>query len=450
MFAKPLDSEILHYADCNRQTLLASLPLNSAVLVHSGEEQIRNRDVDFPFRASSDFFYLTGFMEPESVCLLVKKQHESSGSVQDYCLFVREKDPEKEVWEGRRLGVENVEEIGASQGFAIDELEEQLADLINGCESIYFSFAELSMWSSLLEPIIHAAKSKSRQGFQPAGQLVDLDGLLHEQRLIKQPIEIEWMRKAAKISVQGHLAAMQSVAVGKTERQIQGALENGFFQTGAERIAFNSIVAGGENACILHYTENNQPLENDCLVLVDAGAEYNFYAGDITTTFPVNGRFTAHQAQIYSLVLKAQQAVIEMIKPGLQYDQLHQKTLHILTQGLIDLQILQGDLDSLIKKEAYKPYFMHGTGHYLGMDVHDVGTYKQQGQWRVLQPGMVITVEPGLYLSAGIAGLDPKWHSIGIRIEDDVLVTENGYEVLTTGLPRSVAEIEQFMHQRTG
>lgn len=435
------------FATNNRRRLLERIPEGSAILVRSGDETIRNRDVEYPFRVNSDFQYLTAFSEPDSVMVLKKLPVCS-----EFTLFLREKDPEKEVWEGRRLGVESAHTMGATQAFSIDELEEQLPNVLDGCDSVFISFSELEFWSSLFHPVIEFAKSKSRQGMTAPTQFNDLDKPLHELRVIKQPFEIDCMRQAAKISVQGHLQAMRNVCSDKSERQLQGDLENGFWQNGAQREAFNSIVAGGENGCILHYTENNHRLKSGDLVLVDAGAEYGFYAGDITTTFPVNGQFTQEQASIYNLVLKAQQAVIAMIKPGVIYDELHKKTLEILTSGLVELGILNNEgleLQALIEQQAYRPYFMHGTGHWLGMDVHDVGDYKQNGQWRQLKAGMVLTVEPGLYLSSSIDGLDKKLHSIGVRIEDDILVTESGYEVLTKGLPRTVEEIETWMKQHS-
>lgn len=434
-----LDANVLQdYAQNNRRRLMECLPDNAAVIVSSGAEQIRNRDVEYPFRADSDFYYLSAFIEPESILVLTKN---------GYRMFLRKKDPEKEIWQGRRVGTEEAPEIlRVDQAYAIEKLQEVLPQLLTDCQTIYFSFSQMTFWAQILQGVIDSAKAKSRQGIEPPDHFCDLDRPLHELRLIKQPLEIKWMRQAAQMSVEGHLQAMKAVAEGKTERQIQGALENGFWQAGAQREAFNSIVAGGENACILHYTENSRLLNRGDLVLVDAGAEFACFAGDITTTFPVSGGFSDPQKQIYELVLKAQQTVIEMIRPGVIYHELHQKTLQVLTQGLVELKILQGEVSELISGEAYKPYFMHGTGHWLGMDVHDVGAYKQQGDWRPLQAGMVLTVEPGLYLSEKIPGLDRKWHSIGVRIEDDVLVTDNGCEVLTKGLPRTVNEIEQWMN----
>lgn len=427
-----------------RQTLFDQLQDHSVAFVAAGEEQIRNRDVEYPFRPASDFFYLTGFAEPDSVLVLVK-----SGELRQTHLFLRPKDEAQEIWQGRRLGVEVAASfLKIDQAWSIDDFEEQMNELVEGAVHLVFSFAELAHWSDWVSGWIGAQKAKARKGVQAPSQLQDLDTILHEMRLFKSAQEIEWMREAAQISVAGHLAAMKATAPGRYEYQVQAELENGFKQSGSSRVGFNSIVASGENACILHYTENDARIEDGQLVLIDAGAEYAGYAGDITHTFPANGRFSTSQAELYNLVLKAQQAVIDAIRPGVPYNRLHEISVEVLTDGLVALGILTGTLDELIEQEAYKAFFMHGTGHWLGMDVHDVGDYKQDGEWRCLQPGMVLTVEPGLYISETAEQVPDAYRGIGIRIEDDVVVTEQGHEVLTHGLPRTVAEIESWMAQR--
>ncbi len=429
----------------NRENLFKQLPDNSVAIVASGAEQIRNRDVEYQFRAHSDFFYLTGFSEPDSVLFLIKK-----GSNQSV-LFLREKDPLKEIWDGRRLGVEKAcESLNIDQSFSIDELDGEAIALLAGCEQIFISFSDLEFWLQPVNGWISALKQQVRKGIKAPSGILDLDEILHEMRLFKSDAELALMRQAGQISVQGHLAAMQSVLKSDYEFQVQADLEAAFKKAGSPRVAFNSIVANGENACILHYTENDAQLNRDALVLVDAGAEYRGYAGDITTTFPVSGKFSEAQAQLYNLVLQAQQAAINSIKPGVSYDQMHQASIKVLTAGLVELGILDGNPEQLIKEEAYKDFFMHGTGHWLGMDVHDVGRYKEAGEWRNFEPGMVVTVEPGLYISAEHHDVDAKWHNIGIRIEDDVLVTESGHEVLTEGLPRTVEEIEVWMAKHAG
>lgn len=425
----------------NRDKLLSQMPDNSVVVVASGEEQIRNRDVEFEFRAESDFFYLTGFTEPDSVLFLIKRPEDNQT-----VLFLRPKDPEQETWQGRRLGVDNAcDSLQIDQAWSIDELDEQALVLLENIDSILVSFSQLTQWSESINAWIAQLKQKVRKGIAAPSNICDLDKILHEMRVFKSAEEVKRMRNAAQASVQGHLAAMKAVKSSEYEYQVQAALESKFMQQGSPRVAFSSIVASANNACILHYTENRSKIDKNALVLVDAGAEIDGYAGDITTTFPASGKFSEAQASLYSLVLKAQQSAIQVVKPGVTYDEVHQTTLQVLTTGLVELGILEGDLNELIQQEAYKRFFMHGTGHWLGMDVHDVGDYKKQGEWRELEAGMVITVEPGLYISSEHSDIDTKWHNIGIRIEDDVLVTQQGYEVLTEGLPRTVAEIETWM-----
>lgn len=426
-----------------REAVLQQMPENSLAFVASGEEHIRNRDVEYPFRADSDFYYLTGFEEPESVLVLLKAQSKTRS-----VLFLRPKDEEQEIWQGRRLGVENAEQaLKVDEAFSIEEFDTEMPQLVEGMETLLFSFAQLGDWSGDLSQWIQSQKAKARRGVVAPTKMMDLDAILHAMRLIKSDDEIALIREAARVSVQGHLAAMQAVKPEGFEYQVQGALENAFRQHGSPRVGFNTIVAAGNNACVLHYTENTALIQNGDLVLVDAGAEFGSYAGDITTTFPANGRFSEPQAALYSLCLKAQQAVVDKIQPGILYDELHKTAAHIITEGLLQLRILEGSLDDALADEAYKRFFMHGTGHWLGMDVHDVGDYKIHGEWRPLEPGMVLTVEPGIYIAADAEGVEEQYRGIGIRIEDDVLVTADGHEVLTLGLPRTVAEIEAWMAQ---
>ena len=426
-----------------RQQLLAALPENSCVCVASGEEQVRNRDVEYPFRPSSDFWYLTGFEEPEAVLVLRKMD----GQTESW-LFLRPKDLEQETWQGRRLGVDAVPKaLAVDQAFEIDELDEQAPQFLEGISQVFVSFSEFDTWALRFADWLGQLKPLVRKGINTPTQLNDLDTVLHEQRLIKSEEEIEVMRQAAQITVAGHQEAMRRVQRLETERQVQAVVEGTFMQHNSPRVAFGTIAAAGENACILHYTENSDTLKKEALLLVDAGAEYAGYAGDITTTFPISGQFSEPQKQIYELVLKAQQAAIEVIAPGVRYDAMHQASSRVITEGLVALGILQGEVETLLEEEAYKAYFMHGTGHWLGMDVHDVGAYKVNGEWRPLQAGMVVTVEPGLYFAPERTEVAPQWRGIGVRIEDDVLVTETGYEVLTQGLPRTVEGIEQFMQE---
>lgn len=424
-----------------RQSLLNSIPDNSIVLVSSGTELIRNLDVDFPFRAQSDFSYLTGFDEPDCVLVLVKKEQTLKS-----ILALRTKDVEQETWHGRRLGVDAAPlALGLDEAFAIETLDEQAEVFLENIQHIFFSFSHLTLWQSMLANWIPKLKSKVRKGIMAPSQLHDLDLLLHEMRLIKSPDEIKLMRQAAQITVQGHLKALKITRPGHFEYQIQATLEAEFKQKGSPRVAFNTIVASGDNACILHYTENTDSLNAGDLLLIDAGAEFAGYAGDITTTFPVSGRFTEPQKQLYQLVLDAQKAAIAVIKPGVLYNQIHLAAAKVIVDGLLALGLLQGEADVLLKEETYKRFFIHGTGHWLGRDVHDVGLYKINGEWRPLQAGMVLTVEPGIYIKPDTEDVDPVYWGIGIRIEDDVLVTPNGSEILTLGLPRTPEEIESWM-----
>ena len=438
-----------HYAQ-RRQALLDSMPVGSVALIASGEEQIRNRDVDYPFRADSDFLYLTGFEEPDAVLVLIRAEVLESTDMakpnHQAWLFLRPKDPEQETWEGRRLGVDAApEKLGLDQAWCLDEINEIAPLFLTNAKQVWFSFAQLDDWGSTLTEWLGQLKAQVRKGGAVPTHLSDLDQLLHEQRLVKSAAEIALLKKAAQLSVEGHLAAMRATRPGVYEYQVQSALEHAFRMQGSARVAFNSIVAGGENACILHYTENNAPLMEGDLVLIDAGAEWQGYAGDISHTYPISGRFNTEQRLLYELVLAAQQAAIAAIKPGHAYHAMHKASSQVLTEGLLRLGLLHGELNQLIKEEAVKRFFMHGTGHWLGLDVHDVGRYKIDGEWRNFEPGMVVTVEPGLYISPDSEGIDSKWWGIGIRIEDDVLVTQDGHEVLTEGLPRTPEEIEQWM-----
>lgn len=428
-----------------RHQLMQQLPAHSMVLVSSGRATLRNRDVDYPFRAHSDFLYLTGFEEADATLVLIKHKEVTS------CLFLPPKDPDKETWEGRRLGVDMAPQtLQVDEAFATEELAAVLETRLEGVEAFYVSFDALMDWMPMIDDWISHQKSQSRKGVTPTSRINDLDPILHEMRLIKSEEEIQQLRKAAEITVAGHLAALKSARPGQYEYQLQAVLESTFKHQGSPRVAFNSIVASGENACILHYTENTDVIEHDQLILIDAGAEYQGYAGDITQTFPANGRFTEAQRELYQLVLDAQHAAIAAIGPGKPYQVMHEAATRVLTKGLVGLGFLTGDLDTLVKEEAFKPFFMHGTGHWLGLDVHDVGAYKCQGEWRNLNPGMVVTVEPGLYISQEVGeahGIPSQYWDIGIRIEDDVLVTDTGYDILTQGLPRTIEEIEQAMAQ---
>lgn len=435
-----------------RHALFDAMPAASVALIASGEEQVRNRDVHYPFRAQSDFVYLSGFSEPDAVLVLIRAEvlagtQDEMGEHQAW-LFLRPKDPTQELWEGRRLGVEQAPQtLAIQQAWSIDDLDEVAPRFLTQAQQVFFSFAHLSDWSATLSDWLGGLKAQVRKGVAVPTALCDLDSLLHEQRLIKSSAEVALLRQAAQISVDGHLAAMRHVKAGMYEYQLQSELEHAFRLGGSERVAFNSIVAGGANACILHYTENDCRLADGDLVLIDAGAESAHYAGDISSTFPVNGRFSPAQKALYDVVLAAQAAAMAQVYPGNRFDAMHQAATRVITEGLCQLGLLSGELEALLEQQAYKPFYMHNTGHWLGLDVHDVGRYKIDAEWRCFQPGMVLTVEPGLYIAPD-APVEEKWRGIGIRIEDNLLVTLQGHEVLTRGLPRTTQEIEQWMAQR--
>lgn len=424
-----------------RVHLLEQMGDDAIAIIATRAEMYRNRDADYKFRADSSFYYLTGFAEPEAVAVL------QTGSDQPYTLFCRERNREMEIWNGLRAGTEGaVSQYAADQAFTIEQLDEQIISLLSGKKRLYVRLGQDAAFDLRVTGWLKKIAANQRQGGQGPVEIIQLDSLLDEMRLFKDTHEIDLMRRAAQISAQAHVRAMQQVKPGMMEYQLEAELLYIFAQNGCQT-AYNSIVGGGANGCILHYVENNQPLKDGDLVLIDAGAELDHYAADITRTFPVNGKFLPEQKALYELVLKAQLAAIEATKPGNHYRLPHETAVRILTTGLVELGLLQGDVEELIASEAYRQFYMHGTGHWLGMDVHDVGSYKLNNEWRPYQPGMVVTVEPGLYIAPDDDSVDARWRGIGIRIEDDVLVTESGNEVLTCDVPKTVEEIEALMQK---
>ena len=412
---------------------------NSVAILPAAPTLIRNRDVEHGFRQDSDFMYLSGFNEPESVIVLIPNRKQG-----EFVLFCRDRDPAKETWDGRRYGIEGaVEHFAADNAYPIDDLEEILPRLMEGRESVYYSIGLHPEFDKHILNCVNDLRGQSRRGARVPYEFVSLEYLLHDMRLYKSREELSLMRKAAKISVRAHNAAMQVCKPGLYEYELEAEFLCGFKRNGASW-AYSSIVGGGENGCILHYTENNAELKDKELVLIDAGAEYDGYAADITRTFPVNGKFTVAQQEIYEVVLKAQEAAFAKVKPGNHWNDPHNAAVKALTKGMVEIGLLKGKPSQLIKDRSYMKYYMHRTGHWLGMDVHDVGDYKVDGNWRLLEPGMVLTVEPGLYIPAGSRGAK-RWWNIGVRIEDDLAVTKDGYELLTKGLPRTVDEVEAVM-----
>lgn len=423
-----------------RAQLMKMIGKGSIAIVPSASSQIRNRDVEYPFRQDSDFLYLTGFSEPEAVLVLVPGRKHG-----EFILFCRENDPEQETWHGRRAGQQGaIEQFGADDSFPINDLDDILPGLLEERQKVFHFMGRYPEFDTKLMGWVNQIKTKQRSGVHVPYEFVSLDHILHDMRLYKSRAEIAAMKKAAKISVNAHKRAMTTCRPGLSEYSIEAEYNHEFRLNNAQH-AYPPIVGTGANACILHYTENNRELQDGELLLIDAGCEVEGYASDITRTFPVNGSFSPAQRDVYEIVLKAQQAAIKKVKPGNHWNDPHNAAVRVITRGLLELKLLKGNLQSLIKTHAYRKFYMHRTGHWLGLDVHDVGDYKVGEQWRLLEPGMVLTVEPGIYIPAGTKGVHRKWWDIGIRIEDDVLVTKDGNEVLTAGLPKSVRDIETLM-----
>ncbi len=426
-----------------RKRLMDMIEPDSIVIQPNAPERIRNRDVHYAYRGDSDFFYLSGFPEPESVAVLVPGR-----PLGEYLLFCREKDESAEIWHGRRAGLEGACEVyGADDAFPITDLDDILPGLLENKARIYYTMGRYADFDQRLVGWLNRVSSMNRAGVHAPDQFVSLGHVVHEMRLFKSSKELSVMRRAAKITTEAHRRAMEICRPGMKEYQIEAELVHCFMQHGARDAAYPSIVGSGANGCILHYIDNDATMKDGDLLLIDAGAEYDYYASDVTRTFPVNGAFSEQQRLAYEVVLEAQAAAIAEVQPGNGWNEPHEAAVEVLTRGLIDLGILKGRLRKLIDSEAYRPYYMHKTGHWLGMDVHDVGDYKLSNDWRVFEPGMVTTVEPGLYLSAAIKDLAPEWWNIGIRIEDDVLVTETGHEVLTIEAPKAVEDIEALMQE---
>ncbi|MCA1557138.1 MAG: Xaa-Pro aminopeptidase [Acidobacteria bacterium] len=419
------------------------LPENSVAIIPGSLEATRSNDTHYRYRQSSDFLYLTGFDEPESIAVIAPSRE------QKYTLFVRPRDPEREIWDGLRAGVEGAKEkFGADEAFPVEEFRDKLTDILNDAAHLYYRIGDGN--PELDQAIINQIarmRAMGRRGITPPQSIVDPGTILHEMRLIKTDEEIELMQRAADIAAEAHRMAMQESRPGVKEYVIEALIEYHFRRSGASAPAYSSIVGGGANATILHYINNDAELRDGDLLLIDAGAEYQGYASDITRTFPVNGRFTEAQRDIYELVLEAQTACIEMTAPGVTMDELHDRSVEILTEGMVRLGLLQGEVKQLIEEEKYKQFYMHRLGHFLGMDVHDVGRYQINGQARPLEPGVVITIEPGIYIAADTKDIPETYLGIGVRIEDDVLVTGEGNRVLTDKAPKEVKEIEELMEK---
>ncbi len=427
-----------------RQALFGALPENSLAILTAASVQYRNSDVERPYRQDSYFYYLTGFQEAHAALFLIKKDGKEK-----FLLFCQEKDPKAEQWSGERVGpISAVTLYGADEAFAISDLMPRLSDLLNGITQIFWAIGTQPSFDKKLFSIIEKKRRTSRSGIEFPQQFHDIRLLLNEMRLLKSDQEIKYMREACQISVEAHLLAMGQCKEGMREYELEAILLQEFYRRGSRYPAYSSIVASGNQACTLHYVKNDEQMHANELVLIDAGAEYQYYAADITRTFPVGRKFSASQQAIYELVLASQQAAIDLVAPGVTWDKIQNTILQVIVSGLVDLKILQGDVNTLISEKAYLPFYMHGSGHWLGMDVHDVGDYKVEGAWRELQPGMVFTIEPGIYIANHLTDVKENWRGIGVRIEDDILITAHGREVMTEGLPKTVEDIHQIRARR--
>lgn len=420
---------------------MALMAPNSIAVIPSAPEQVRSRDTLFPYRQDSDFYYLSGFDEPESVLVIIPEREQG-----EFIVFCRERDRAREIWDGYRAGPEGVcERHSADDAFPITDIDDILPGLLEGRDRVYYAVGKDQHFDARLMEWVNNIRKRARAGASPPAEFVDLDHLLHELRLFKSAPEIKLMKKSGQIAARAHCRAMQACKPGMFEYQLQAEIEHEFAMAGASFPAYSTIVGGGANGCILHYIENSAPLKEGDLVLIDAGCELEFYASDITRTFPVSGKFSAEQKAIYEIVLRAQLAAIDAAVAGNHWNAPHDATVKIIVEGLLELGLLKGDAEEIIEKQGYSDFYMHRAGHWLGMDVHDVGDYKVDQQWRLLEAGMVMTIEPGIYVAPDNLDVDEKWRGIGIRIEDNVAITAKGTEVLTADVPKTIEDIERLM-----
>ena len=433
---KPSDHLSLY---ATRRRRLAELMGEGVAVIATAPEKLRNRDSHYPYRFDSYFYYLTGFLEPEAVLILV------AGKSPKALLFCRNRDPEREIWDGFRYGPEAAKErFGFDEAHPIGALDEIAPKLLEDQPVLYYPVGAEADWDARVMRWLNVVRGRARAGIAAPDRLHEVRALLDDMRLIKDPHELGVMRRAARIAAVAHRRAMQSARPGRMEYEIEAELLHEFRRNGAQFPAYSPIVAAGANACVLHYVSNDARLVEGDLLLIDAGCELDGYASDITRTFPVNGRFTGGQRTIYELVLAAQRAAIEKVISGNAWNEPHDAAVHVLAQGLLDLKLISGSLDEVLEKETYKRFYMHRTGHWLGLDVHDAGEYKRSGHWRTLAPGMALTVEPGLYIRAA-DDVPAEFHDIGVRIEDDVVVTPGGCEVITAEAPKRPEDIEALM-----
>ena len=423
-----------------RRQLMRLMGKDAIAILPAAPPRTRNADNEYNYRQDSDFYYLTGFGEPEAVAVLLPER-----SPAEYVLFVRERNPEREIWDGKRAGPAGARsEYGADDAFPITDIDEILPGLMEQRSRVYHTMGRYPDFDQRIAAWVNTLRAQARAGRHPPQEFVALDHVLHDMRLYKSRAELAIMRRSGRIAAQAHIRAMQQCRPGMMEYEIMAELVHEFGRHGAD-VSYHPIVGGGANSCVLHYRDNDARLNDGELLLIDAGCELDYYASDITRTFPVNGRYTPEQRAIYEVVLEAQHAAFAKVRPGNHWNEPHDAAVRAITQGLVRLGLLKGSVAGLIKDGAYRKFFMHRTGHWLGMDVHDVGDYKVGEEWRVFEPGMTLTVEPGVYIPAGTRGVSKKFWNIGVRIEDDVAVTRTGCEVLTAGVPTDPDAIEALM-----
>ena len=423
-----------------RESLIKQLEPNSIAILKAAPTTHKSHDIEFTYRQDPNFYYLTGYEQPHAIAIIAPKRIEG-----DFILFIREQDPKQVQWVGSHMTAQNIKEnYGVKEIFPMHEFIDMLPTLLDGHKHVYYSENHLNDVSSHIFNAIGRLKKCRKIGAHPPDHFIDLNKIIHEMRLIKSKEEIELLKKAADITSQAHISAMKYCKPNLYEYELRAEIIHTFYKNGASDEAFPTTVAGGGNACTLHYTQNNQPLKNHTLVLIDAGAEYKHYNSDLSRTFPVNGQFTKYQREVYNIVLKTQQSVIQLIKPGINLNDLQELAIYQLTQGLIHIGLLTGSVHHAIETKAYKRFYMHSVSHWIGLNVHDNSAYKIDGHWRTLKSGMVLTVEPGLYIPND-TDIEIHWRGMGIRIEDVVLVSDAGYEVLTHQAPKTIEEIEKLM-----
>jgi Xaa-Pro aminopeptidase len=425
-----------------RSELMERIGPDGVAILVANPERTRSKDTAYPYRPSSDILYLTGFREPQTV-LVFAPGHDQG----EFVMFVRDRDPNKEQWEGRRAGTDGaVAEYGADAAFVVGELDEKLPEFLEEREALYYTLGRSGEFDKRVTRWLKDLRHRRNKPSGAPGAIYDARDILHEMRVRKSPEELALMRRAVDVTAEAHTLAMKHCKPGMSEYELQALIEYQFRKNGAEFPAYTSIVGAGDNATILHYVENRDVIGEDDVVLIDAGCELGFYAADITRSFPASGEFTPAQKDLYQAVLDCEMAVIDHVGPGVAYNELQDKAVRLLTESMVDLKLLSGSIDELIEEEDYKKYYPHNIGHWLGIDVHDVGPYHDtQGSWRALEPNMVLTIEPGIYVPEGDEDAPKELRGVGVRIEDDILVTEDGFENLSRACPKAVAEIEALV-----